>query len=141
VEKDVRLSPGASVELSGYEFTLRGVEGMPGPNYDSDYGTVNVERDGAVATLNPEKRRYRASGQVMTEAAVDARLERDLYVALGEPFDNGDWSLRVYYKPAMRLVWLAGVLMFVGGLLALSDRRYRLAARSTESLPAGIQTT
>jgi cytochrome c-type biogenesis protein CcmF len=75
----------------------------------------------------------------MTEAAVDASLGRDLYVALGEPFDNGDWSLRVYYKPAMRLVWLAGVLMFFGGLLALSDRRYRLAARSTEPLPAGAQ--
>ena len=76
----------------------------------------------------------------MTESGVDARLHRDLYVALGEALDPqnpyGDWSLRLYYKPAIRLVWLGGVLMFFGGLIALSDRRYRLGARAAAPLPA-----
>lgn len=128
IEKDVRLGPGESAELSGYEFTLQGVEQRPGPNYVADYGTLNIEHEGRdLGTLHPEKRRYRASGQVMTEAAVNDTPLRDLYVALGEPFDDGDWSLRVYYKPMMRLVWGGGLLMFIGGLLAATDRRYRLS--------------
>jgi cytochrome c-type biogenesis protein CcmF len=79
-----------------------------------------------IAVLHPEKRLYHATRQVMTEAAVDHSPLRDIYVALGEPLDNGDWALRVYYKPMMRLVWLGGMLMVLGGLLAASDRRYRL---------------
>ncbi|AXQ29604.1 heme lyase CcmF/NrfE family subunit [Solimonas sp. K1W22B-7] len=128
VERDVRLAPGESAELHGYQFFLRGVEPLPGPNYDADRGTVEITRDGAsVVTLHPEKRLYRAQQNVMTEAAVDESPIRDLYVALGEPFDNGDWSLRMYYKPAMQLVWWGGFVMFFGGILAVSDRRYRLA--------------
>jgi len=128
VERDVRLAAGESSELHGYEFFLRGVEPLQGPNYDADRGTVEVTRDGAtITTLHPEKRLYRAQQNVMTEAAVDESPIRDLYVALGEPFDNGDWSLRMYYKPAMQLVWWGGFVMFFGGILAASDRRYRLA--------------
>jgi cytochrome c-type biogenesis protein CcmF len=74
----------------------------------------------------------------MTEAAVDHNLARDVYVALGEPFDNGDWGLRLYYRPMMRLVWLGGLLAFLGGLVAISDRRYRLAqaAAAARETPA-----
>jgi len=128
IEKDVRLAPGEAAELHGYQFYLRAVEPLAGPNYDADRGTVEVTHDGAsVATLNPEKRLYRAQRNVMTEAAVDELPTRDLYVALGEAFDDGDWSLRLYYKPAMQLVWWGGFIMFFGGILAASDRRYRLA--------------
>ena len=127
VERDVRVSPHGSVDLKGYEFRFDGVQSRPGPNYDSDYGTVSVEHGGEViAVLHPEKRLYHATRQVMTEAAVDHNLLRDIYVALGEPLDNGDWALRLYYKPMMRLVWLGGALMVLGGLLAATDRRYRL---------------
>ena len=127
VEKDVRLSPNGSVQLSGYEFRFNGVESRVGPNYDSDYGTVSIERGGKlVALLHPEKRLFHATRQVMTEAAVDHNPLRDIYVALGEPLEHGDWALRLYYKPMMRLVWLGGALMVLGGLLAATDRRYRL---------------
>ncbi len=127
-ERDVRLAPGASATLGRFEFHLEAVKQTRGPNYDADVGTVRVERNGrAIATLHPEKRLYRAQQSVMTEAAVDHNLLRDVYVALGEPFDNGDWGIRLYYRPMMRLVWLGGVLAFLGGLLAISDRRYRLA--------------
>lgn len=133
VEKDVRLSPGRSIDLSGYEFRFDGVEPRTGPNYDSDYGTVTIQRGGEViATVHPEKRLFRATRQMMTEAAVDHTPFRDIYVALGEPLDaegghSGDWALRLYYKPMMRFVWLGGALMVFGGLLAATDRRYRLA--------------
>jgi cytochrome c-type biogenesis protein CcmF len=127
-ERDVRLAPGASATLGRYDFTLAKVEQERGPNYDADVGTIVVEADGRTITvLHPEKRLYRAQQSVMTEAAVDHTLVRDVYVALGEPFDNGEWGVRLYYRPMMRLVWLGGVLAFLGGLLAISDRRYRLA--------------
>ena len=127
-ERDVRLAPGANATLGSYEFRLEAVKQLKGPNYDADAGTVAVERNGRpVTVLHPEKRLYRAQQSVMTEAAVDYTLLRDVYVALGEPFDNGDWGLRLYYRPMMRLVWLGGVLAFLGGLLAITDRRYRLA--------------
>jgi len=131
-ERDVRLAPGGQSALGAYEFTLSEVRQEEGPNYDADVGTVVVERNGrTIAILHPEKRMYRAQRNVMTEAAVDHNLLRDVYVALGEPFENGDWGLRLYYRPMMRLVWLGGVLAFLGGLLAISDRRYRLAQAAT----------
>jgi cytochrome c-type biogenesis protein CcmF len=127
IERDVRLGPGQSAELEGYTFYFRAVEHHVGPNYDADRGIVEVERKGRViAQLHPEKRLYRAQQMVMTDAAVDHTPLRDLYVAMAEPLENGDWALRLYYKPMMRLVWLGGVVMTLGGLLAISDRRYRL---------------
>jgi cytochrome c-type biogenesis protein CcmF len=127
-ERDVRLAPGGQAELGGHAFELMKVERAEGPNFDADVGTVVVTKDGRTLTvLHPEKRLYRAQQNVMTEAAVDYTLLRDVYVALGEPFENGDWSLRLYYRPMMRLVWLGGLCACLGGLLAITDRRYRLA--------------
>jgi cytochrome c-type biogenesis protein CcmF len=127
-ERDVRLATGATATLGAYEFRLVEVEHQSGPNYEADVGTVIVEAGGRpIAALQPEKRLYRVQQSVMTEAAVDHTLVRDIYVALGDPFDNGDWGLRLYYRPMMRLVWLGGIFAFLGGMLAISDRRYRLA--------------
>jgi cytochrome c-type biogenesis protein CcmF len=73
----------------------------------------------------------------MTEAGIDAGFTRDIYVSLGETLGNGDWSLRLYYKPFVRWIWLGGILIAIGGLLAASDRRYRLAdLRKTAASPA-----
>ena len=141
-ERDVRLPLRGQAVLGRYEFQLLEVKQEPGANYDADVGTVAVEADGrTIAVLHPERRLYRAQQNVMTEAAVDHNLLRDVYVALGEPFDNGDWGLRLYYRPMMRLVWLGGLLAFLGGLLAITDRRYRLAqaaAAARESTAAAI---
>jgi cytochrome c-type biogenesis protein CcmF len=137
-ERDVRLGPGQSAEISGYRMKFLGTVHRDGPNYDSELGTVDVYRgDRRIARLFPEKRFYRAQRTVMTESAVDYSLLRDVYVVLGEPLDDGDWSLRFYYRPMMRLVWLGGLLGFLGGLLAIMDRRYRLAReRKTVDLAA-----
>ncbi|SEQ60941.1 cytochrome c-type biogenesis protein CcmF [Solimonas aquatica] len=144
IEQDVRLGPGQTAELAGYAFRFDGIVPRPGPNYDADHAQVQIEHEGRpVASLQPEKRLYRATRQVMTEAAVDHTPLRDLYVALGEPIDKnnagGDWALRLYYKPMMRLVWWGGVLMALGGLIAVSDRRYRLArVASTQPLSSQV---
>jgi len=127
IEKDVRMTPGDEVALNHYVFRFDGVAPHEGPNYLAQRGTVHVLLDGReIAVLHPEKRTYRVQTKPMTEAGIDAGLFRDIYVSLGEPLGNGDWALRLYYKPMVRWIWLGGLLMALGGLLAASDPRYRL---------------
>jgi cytochrome c-type biogenesis protein CcmF len=138
IEKDLRMAIGDEVELAGYRFRFDGVSNHRGPNYQAARGTFHIFRDGAeVAVLHPEKRTYMVQTRPMTEAAIDVGLTRDLYVSLGEPLggEGGAWSLRVYYKPFVRWIWLGGVLMVLGGLLSVSDRRYRLV-RQRRTAPA-----
>lgn len=126
-EKDVRLSPGEFVKMAGHEFHFNKMSRVQGPNYIADMAEINVVRDGkSIVTLYPEKRRYRASGNVMTEADMDAGLFRDLYVALGEPVDGTAWAVRVHYKPFVRWIWLGGLFVALGGLTTVLDRRYRM---------------
>jgi len=138
-ERDVRMDVGSYAELAGYTFTFRGAAERDGPNYRAARGTVEVTRNGApVATLHPEKRLYNASGMAMTEAALHPTLFRDIYVAMGEQLDEqGAWSIRLFHKPFINWLWLGGAFMVVGGLLAASDRRYRIALRRSE-LPRGL---
>ncbi len=127
VEKNVRLGQGQSVVVSGYEIFFNKLEPVKGPNYTAMQGEFIVRQDGEdIAIMHPQKRRYMASGQQMTEAAIDPSLARDIYVALGEPLEGSkDWAVRIYVKPFVRFIWFGGVLMFFGGLLSLSDKRYR----------------
>ena len=127
IERDVAARAGDRFELRGYDFAFDGVEKHPGPNYLADRGTVRVFRDGEpVAVLHPEKRAYKAGGQVMTEAALDGAVSRDLYVALGEPLDQtGGWALRLYVKPYVRLIWLGALMMALGGFMVAFDKRFR----------------
>jgi cytochrome c-type biogenesis protein CcmF len=138
VQRDVRLEPGQSVSLSGYDFTFDGVRQVRGANYIADQGPVSVSQDGkSLSVLKPEKRRYLASGQIMTEADIDAGFWRDIYIALGEPLAGDAWAVRVYVKPLVRWIWLGGVMICLGGLLAIMDRRYR-RVRVTDNASAAI---
>ncbi|MFA7552864.1 MAG: heme lyase CcmF/NrfE family subunit [Spongiibacteraceae bacterium] len=129
-EHDVRMMPGDQLEIESYTFQFQGIRGVTGPNYSSDEGVITVSEDGKmIATLHPEKRRYNAQQQVLTEAAIDAGLFRDLYVALGEPLGDGAWAVRVHYKPFVRWMWLGAILMTLGGALAAADARYRVRVR------------
>jgi len=134
VERDVALSPGQSATIAGYEF--RYVNGVPiqGPNYDGFQGDVAVSRSGRlIAQLKPEKRDYWVRSQVMTEAGISSGLHRDLFVALGEDVGNGAWSVRLQYRPLIRLIWLGALIMALGGVTTLFDRRYREAAAPAAS--------
>jgi len=138
-EQDIRLAPGESYELGGYRFQFGGVKRINGPNYHADQGQLIVSRnDEQVTILKPQKRFYSTSPNPMTEADIDVGLTRDLFVALGEPLGkDGAWSVRLYHKPYIRWIWLGTIFMSLGGLLAATDRRYRLAVRR-ERNPAHV---
>jgi cytochrome c-type biogenesis protein CcmF len=132
-EKDLRMAPGDTYSVAGYEFTFHGVRDFNVDNYVATRGGFSVRTaDGDFRVdLFPEKRTYRVQTMPMTEAAIDAGFTRDLFIALGEPLDKeGAWAVRIYYKPFIRWIWLGAIIMAVGGLFAASDRRYRRLARS-----------
>ena len=136
VERDLRMTPGDTATVGGYVFRFDGTREVMGPNYRAAQGTVKVSREGGgeVTTLHPEKRVYIVQQNAMTEAAITSSPLRDLYVSLGEPVDGGAWSVRIYYKPFVVWIWAGCAIMALGGLLALSDRRYR-GARRREPAP------
>src|SRR3954464_14805937 len=126
-EKDVRMQVGDTVEVGGYTFRLDGLAEVQGPNYEATRGSVAVLKNAKVLrTLYPEKRFYRVQQMPMTEAAIDTGVARDLYVSLGEPVEGGAWVVRVYHKPFVDWIWGGAFIMALGGVLAVSDRRYRL---------------
>jgi len=128
VERDVRMGVGDTVQIENYSFELMDVSEVNGPNYKALRGEVRVNKDEKLLeVLYPEKRRYFSSNMPMTEAAIDSGFFRDLYVSLGEPIEGErpQWSVRVYYKPFVSWLWYGSILMVLGGLLAVSDRRYR----------------
>ena len=137
-EKDVRMVPGENFVLNGYSFEFKGVSSIPGANYLAQKGHLTVSKDNQlVATMYPEKRVYRVQRNPMTEAAIDAGITRDLFIALGEPRGaDGAWSLRLYVKPFIRWIWFGTIVMALGGLLAATDRRYRLAGKKDKKATA-----
>jgi cytochrome c-type biogenesis protein CcmF len=132
-ERSVRMDKGDTVTLKGYTFRFAGVVNVEGPNYRGARGELQVSRVGEAGfTLRPEKRRYDGSGMPMTEAAIDYGFTRDVYAVLGEQLDDGAWSVRVFHKPFVVWIWIGAVLMALGGLIAISDRRYRVALRGAK---------
>ncbi|MBU3575049.1 heme lyase CcmF/NrfE family subunit [Polynucleobacter sp. UK-Mo-2m-Kol15] len=133
-EKDVRMLAGESVSVGGYQIQLQGVAAVPGPNYRAMQGTFLLTRNGKLeATMYPEKRSYFSSTMPMTEAAIDAGLTRDIYVSLGEELEDKAWAVRVYYKPFVDWIWGGCLLMALGGVLAMSDKRYRMKLKKSAS--------
>jgi len=136
-EKDVRMTIGDTVEVGGYTFRLTSADEGPGPNYKADRGTVELIKDGKVLrTLRPEKRAYFSSTMPMTEAAIDTRLTRDVYVSLGEKLEGEDkpaWAMRVYHKPFIAWIWFGCLFMAAGGAMAALDKRYRKKAAAKVS--------
>jgi cytochrome c-type biogenesis protein CcmF len=129
-DKDVKMQVGETVEVGGYTFRFMGERDVQGPNYVASRGTLEITRDGKpVATVSPEKRVYNVQRMPMTEAAIHRSLWRDLYISMGEPVEGGAWIVQVRHKPLVNWIWIGCVIMALGGLLAASDRRYRLAMR------------
>jgi len=129
-KEDIRVVPvGGSWKIAAYELKLNSVENVRGPNYFSTVGVIAVSKDGQLLTvLRPEKRNYPVAQMPTTEAAIDYRLSRDLYVVLGDQQSDNSWTIRTYLKPFTNWIWGGCALMAVGGLLSLTDRRLRIAA-------------
>ncbi|MFW8636427.1 heme lyase CcmF/NrfE family subunit [Cribrihabitans pelagius] len=138
--EDIRVAQvGAPFMVGPYSLELADVSRAQGPNYFTTMGRVEVTRAGRpVATLYPEKRDYPVARMPTTEAAIDYRLTRDLYVVIGDRQDNGGWTMRTYIKPLANWIWGGCILMALGGLLSLSDRRFRVAAGARKSRPEGV---
>ncbi len=129
LEHDGAIRVGQSIEVGGYTVRFDALREIKGPNYDATRGIFTITRgDSHVATLRPEKRLYRASGQPMTEASIDRSLLRDVYLSMGEPVGRDTWAIRAQVKPFVNWIWLGCCLMAAGGLLAVGDKRYRRAA-------------
>jgi cytochrome c-type biogenesis protein CcmF len=138
VEKDVRMEPGETVTLGAYVFRLDGIGERRGPNYTAVRATLSVTDNGRpLGTLNPERRVYTVSRSPMTETDIARGFTRDLYVALGEPVSATAWGMRVYYKPLVGWIWGGCVLMALGGVLAVLDRRYRARRQAAALSPPG----
>lgn len=143
--EDIRVAQiGEPFTVGQYELTLDGVENTRGPNYFTTMATITVTQDGReLAVMHPEKRNYPVAKMPTTEAAIDYRLLRDLYVVIGDQQAGGGWTVRTYIKPLANWIWGGCLLMALGGFLSLSDRRFRVAAGAAKGQggskePAGV---
>jgi cytochrome c-type biogenesis protein CcmF len=140
-ERDVRMVPGDTVQAGSYTLRFKGVSQEPGPNYSASRGELELIKDGKVQRLmHPEKRAYFSSAMPMTEADIDSGVTRDVYVSLGDPLEGGEgaWSVRVYFKPFVDWIWFGTLMMALGGLLAASDRRYRVKTSKPAAATEGV---
>ncbi|HLY53066.1 MAG TPA: heme lyase CcmF/NrfE family subunit [Steroidobacteraceae bacterium] len=136
VERDVALADGGSVKVGSYEFRFEGVAALEGPNYDAIGGTVAVSRNGApVVVLKPEKRQYWVQHQAITQTSIHIDRGNNLLVALGDDLGAGRWSIRIQIRPLVSLIWLAALIMALGGAVAASDRRYRAGLTAQAAMP------
>jgi cytochrome c-type biogenesis protein CcmF len=136
IEKDVALKPGSSFAIAGYDFKFVTATDVRGPNYDAVEALMEVTREGKrVAILKPQKRHFWVQGTDNSQAAISVNWARDLFVAMGNPLGEGAWSMRIQYKPLVRYIWLGALVMAIGGLVAATDRRYRVKVPATEAAP------
>jgi cytochrome c-type biogenesis protein CcmF len=128
-EAIIALKPGESAEIGGYTLALRGVAARDGPNYREQAAVFAVTRDGRTVTeLAPSKRKFTVERTDTTEAGIHASWRGDLYAVLGDPLKDGAYSIRLYFNPLVRLIWIGALVMFLGGAISLSDRRLRVGA-------------
>jgi cytochrome c-type biogenesis protein CcmF len=133
---------GEPFTVDGYEITLDKVQEVQGPNYMSSTGTMTVKQDGKlIATMHPEKRVYPVQRMPTTEAAIHTTFLRDIYLVIGDPQQDGGYAVRTYIKPFADWIWAGAIIMALGGLLSLSDRRYRVAAGARKASPAPTHAT
>lgn len=129
VEADRSMSIGETVEVAGLQFELRELRDVAGPNYSAIEGVIEVREDGQyIATVRPQKRQYLVQKSWMTEAGIHPTWNKDLFVALGDQLGGGAWSVRIQYKPMIRFIWIGAFVMAMGGLVSVTDRRYRRRA-------------
>jgi cytochrome c-type biogenesis protein CcmF len=142
VEKDVAMRPGDRVAIGDYEVHLRDVGPVTGPNYTAQEGEFELSRDGrSVTVMKSQQRHYPVQQTDMTEAAIDTRIERDVFIALSKDLGAGAWAVRLQVKPGIRFLWVGSLLMALGGLLAVTDRRYRQPVRASSAMDAAAKPT
>jgi cytochrome c-type biogenesis protein CcmF len=128
-EAILALKPGDTAEIAGYTLAFKGVAPRQGPNYRERVALFEVTRNGdEVTELTPSKREFTVERSGTTEAGIHASWRGDLYAVLGDQLKDGAFSIRLYFNPLVRLIWLGALVMFIGGAVSLSDRRLRVGA-------------
>jgi cytochrome c-type biogenesis protein CcmF len=126
IETDQSMRAGQTLDVAGHQFEFRELRQVQGPNFSAIEGAVEIRRDGEfIGEVRPQKRRYLVQQSPMTEAGIHVDWNKDLFVALGDQLGNDAWSVRIQYKPMIRFIWLGCLVMALGGLIAITDRRYR----------------
>lgn len=124
LERNIRIKPGDTTTLGPYQFYFLHTKGVDGPNYRGIQAAFEVKKNQRhIATMLPEKRIYTVREMIMTKVDIHPGIFRDLYIALGEPLPDDFWSLRIYYKPFIRWIWFGGIIMILGGILAMFQGR------------------
>ena len=123
-EREVIMGIGDQIKIKEYDFIFRDMKEKQEVNYDALVGVFDVKKDGKlITTLFPEKRIYFSNDLPMTEAGIEPGFTRDLYVTLGNLIDEDRWSVRIYHKPLVRLIWLGAILMALGGIINVAYKR------------------
>jgi cytochrome c-type biogenesis protein CcmF len=139
VEAIETVRPGSDLRLAGYTLHLAAVRRLPGPNYTADDATVEVMRDGrTIAVVHPERRFFPLQQQTTAETAIRTNFLSDLYIALGDGDQSGNWTMRAYWKPLVPWIWIGAVIMAFGGVVSLSDRRWRVGAAMRARRPSPV---
>ena len=138
--EDIRVAmPNTPYEVAGYEVELVGLARADGPNFEALQGKITMKKNGnLVATLYPERRYYPVADMATTEAGIQQSIMRDLYLVVGERQESGGWTVRTFIKPFANWIWLGAIIMALGGVLSLTDRRYRVAATSRRVKATGV---
>ena len=141
-EKIVAMSPGETQNISSFEVRFDGVKDIKGANFTEKVGSFNVTRNGKqITTLHPGKRAYLVQKMPTTETGIYNAWNGDLYLAIGDELQKGAYTVRFYFNPFIRLIWLGCLIMALGGIVSLSDRRLRIGApkrskRARSAVPA-----
>ncbi|MBP2296635.1 heme lyase CcmF/NrfE family subunit [Azospirillum rugosum] len=124
------MKPGETAQLAAYSVRFDSVAEVQGANFRAEEGVFTVTKDGAlIATLKPQRRSYPVTRMTTTESAIHTTVFSDVYIALGDPTQNGTaWIVRLYHHPLVPWIWLGALGMMAGGLVSLSDRRFRVGA-------------
>jgi cytochrome c-type biogenesis protein CcmF len=138
-ERVERMRPGDTIEIAGYEITFEGTTAVEGPNYSAERGRFTVTRDGAfVAVMQPEKRFYPVQRMPITNAAIRTNLLADLYAVIADPVqgERGAWIVRLYHNPLVPWIWIGALIMALGGVVSITDRKFRVGAPARRTAPA-----
>ena len=138
-ENILMMAPGGEASIAGYTVTLRDVVSGNGANYEAERATFDVSSGGSpLGVMSAERRFYGLQQRQTTHTGIRTNLVSNLYIALGEPDDNGRWTVRIYYHPLAPWLWFGGIIMAGGGFLSLSDRRFRVGAPQRAAATANL---
>ncbi|MBM3555239.1 MAG: heme lyase NrfEFG subunit NrfE, partial [Alphaproteobacteria bacterium] len=129
IERVEPVQPGTSIAIGPYDVTFEGVRREDGPNYAAITGTFRVREGGReITVLEPQQRRYASPPMPTSETAIRSTLAADLYAAIAEADNSGAFPVRLYWKPLVIWIWLGALVMTLGGVISLTDRRFRVGA-------------